>query len=207
MSLADWTGLTASIGGWLKRGDHTSIAPDLLALAEQDFNDELRAREMVQETSLVITSGYLAHPSDWLAWKQIEVTVAGTTYKISPESEENASDRAAGTASSQPFQYVVRGGKTYIKPAPDSSSYAYPVVYYQKIPALSAAQTTNSILTRYPGLYLYGALSHAKAYLEEATWEYFETKKNENIEKINKHAKWSSYGNQALQMKVDIPVR
>lgn len=206
MSLADWTGLTASIGSWLHRADHTSIAPDLITLAEQDFNDELRARQMETQTSLTITSGYLAHPSDWLEWKGIEVTTAKGTHRISPDSEENVSDNQVGITSAEPYQYVVRGDRTYIRPAPDSSSYAYPTLYYAKVPALSASQTTNWLLTRYPGAYLLGSLAHAKAFLEDEVWEYFNNQAQKMRDRINYDSRRSSKGRQALTMKSDVKI-
>lgn len=207
MSLADWTGLTASIGGWLKRGDHTSISTDLITLFEADFNAEVRVRQMETETSLTISSGYLAHPTDWLEWKKVEVTVSGKTHLVSPESEENASDRSYGITSAEPYQFVVRGSKTYIKPPPDSSSYAYPTVYYASVPALTSSASTNWLLTRYPGAYLYGALTHAKAHFEDATWEYFNAQYTKVLGQIQKDSQRASFGKQALQMKPDIQVK
>lgn len=206
MSLADWTGLTASIGSWLHRADHTSIAPDLISLAEQDFNDEVLARQMETQTSLTITAGYLPHPSDWLEWKLVEVTTNNGTHRVSPETEENASDNQVGVTSAEPYQFVVRGDKTYIRPPPDSSSYTYPTVYFAKVPALSASQTTNWLLTRYPGAYLYGALAHAKAFLEDEVWQYFNDQAQKMRDKINLRSRRSGKGRQALTMKPDVPV-
>lgn len=206
MALADWTGLTASIGSWLHRADHTSIAPDLITLAEEDFNDELRVRQMETQTSLTITAGYLPHPSDWLGWKLVEVTTNAGTHRVSPETEENASDNQVGVTSAEPYEFVVRGDRTYIRPAPDSSSYAYPTVYFAKVPALSASQTTNWLLTRYPAAYLYGSLAHAKAFLEDEDWRYFNDQAQKIRAIIRMDSRAASKGSQALTMKPDVRV-
>lgn len=206
MALDNLTSLTVSIGTWLRRSDYTSIAPDLILLAEQEFNDELRARQQESQTSLTITSGYLPHPTDWLDWKLVEVTTADGTHRVSPDSEENVSDKSVGRPTTQPYQFVIRGDRTYIRPGTDSSGYPFPTVYYAKVPALTSAATTNWLLTRYPGAYLYGALSHAKAYFEEAAWQFYENKKKEIIARINRESRGSRYGKQALTMKSDVRV-
>lgn len=206
MSFADYTSLQASVISWLHGGDATSIAPDLITLAEQDFNDELRVRQMESQTSISITAGYLPHPSDWLEWKMVEVVTNGGTHRVSPETEENASDNAYGVTSSEPYEFVVRGDRTYIRPPPDSSSYSYPTIYFAKIPALSASANSNWLLTRYPGAYLYGALYHAKAYLEESTWSLFAAERQRQIDKISADSRRAFYGRQNLTMKPDVKV-
>ena len=52
-------------------------------------------------------------------------------------------------------------------PAPDGD-YTVEIVYYQKIPALSATATNgvNWLLTDHPDAYLYGSLMHSAPYLQ-----------------------------------------
>lgn len=203
MSLANWTSLSSSIGTWLKRSDYTAIAPDLITMAEQDINDELRVNQMEAQTSVTSTAGYLVHPSDWLSWKEIEVTVSGITYPVRPGTEETVAEKTAGETSGAPRYYVVRGDKTYIKP---NDGGAFQAIYYQSVPALSSSNTTNWALTRYPQLYLYTCLAHAKLYFDESTLRYFEGKAAENIARIRRDSQRRSFGRQVLQMKPDIIV-
>jgi hypothetical protein len=203
LSLADWTGVTASIGSWLKRTDYTSIAPDLISMAEQDINDELRVNQMeVELAGLNVTAGYIAHPSDWLSWKEIEATVNGFTYPLRPMTEETATEKTSGETN-PPRYYVVRGNKTYPKPYQNGT---YSVIYYQQVPALLSSATSNWVTLRYPQLYLYGALAHAKLFFDDKTLMYFEQKKSEILARIRRDGVRRSYGKQVLQMKADVTV-
>ena len=49
-------------------------------------------------------------------------------------------------------------------PAP-SSAYDYSIMFYKKIDALSASNTTEPMLTDNPDVYLYGALLEAEPFL------------------------------------------
>ena len=50
-------------------------------------------------------------------------------------------------------------------PAPDQA-YAAEVFYFQQLSPLSSTNTTNSVLTEAPDLYLFGALKEAEPFLE-----------------------------------------
>jgi hypothetical protein len=62
----------------------------------------------------------------------------------------------------QPRAYTIQGMTMHIGPSPDAS---YNLIHwFVKMPDI-ATDTTNSILTNHPNLYLYGALSEAYDYL------------------------------------------
>ena len=66
------------------------------------------------------------------------------------------------------------GGGTGSASTSPTASYDYVLTYFQSIPALGNAATTNWLLTREPSLYLYGALIEASPYIGDdaraATW-------------------------------------
>ena len=163
MALSDFTSLKASIADWLHRSDVTaaaSIASDVISLCEADINATIRVRQMEDVTTQAITSGYLVHPSDWIAWKSISRSTGGKRFNLSPYSSEGGAQRL-GPLSGVDAGYEVLGDRTYVLP---SGTGSYECRYYKKVPALTTSATTNWLLTNYPGIYLYGSLLQATAW-------------------------------------------
>src|SRR6185503_2733971 len=78
-----------------------------------------------------------------------------------------------------PRFFSVVGGEFQFFPAP-SQAYNAELTFYQRIPALSASNSTNWLLTLNPDAYLYGSLLQAAPYLKDdartSTWaQIFET--------------------------------
>lgn len=85
---------------------------------------------------------------------------------------ENMNRMWAGSQSGKPQSYTVFSDnasgtpvkKVRLGPAPDSN-YDYSVMFYKKVDALSASNTTEPMLTDNPDVYLYGALLEAEPFL------------------------------------------
>ena len=60
--------------------------------------------------------------------------------------------------------YSVIGNEIYFRPTPDSG-YTVEIGYIASVDALSDSNTSNTILSRHPDLYLHGALAGAYGYL------------------------------------------
>jgi hypothetical protein len=203
MSLADWTGLKSSLGDWLHRGDQTAIAGDLISLFEAEFNNDVRVRSMETETSITSTSGYLVHPVDWVSWKSIKQTYGGITANLPFVSDEIATEKTLADNSSPAKYASVIGSKTYVYPAQNGS--IYPTVYYAKLAALSASQTSNWLLAKYPNLYLYGCLSQAEAYnLNDPRMPMWKQFYGDGMEKLLRDSAKARFGNTVLTMRPDI---
>ena len=70
--------------------------------------------------------------------------------------------RYLSSETGQPTAYTIQGMNIHLGPSPDSS---YNLIHwFVKMPDI-ATDSTNSILTNHPNLYLYGALSEAYDYL------------------------------------------
>ena len=63
------------------------------------------------------------------------------------------------TSSGQPAFYSIENGQLRLSPSPNGSENLV-LRYYAKLDDLSADDDTNVILTNFPGIYVYGALSH-----------------------------------------------
>lgn len=163
MALATYADLKSEIGNWMNgRTDLATDADTFIDLAEGDFNRVFRVREM--ETYATLSpdaNGEASLPSDYLQWRTV-------TAQTSPRSElqfvppsyldDQYPDRAAG----YPRFFTIYGSTMLVLPLTESD---IRLDYYETIPALSDAQTTNWLLTKYPNVYLYQCLKHAAVFL------------------------------------------
>lgn len=164
MSLADYTSFKIALADFIHRGEITAGSTqidDFIDLAEAELNGELKTRNQEDFTSSVATTGYLVHPSDWLAHKSISYVTGGKKYDLQPYSEESAVVQLGNTGSTVAQGFVVRGDKTYLLP---TGSGTFQMVYYKQVPALSTSATTNWLLTNFPHVYLGYALKYAAAW-------------------------------------------
>jgi hypothetical protein len=166
MALDTYANLQASIASWLNREDLASQIPDFIALAEAKFDRELRVNAMVGREVTTASSDYVELPSDWLQTISAAITSPANTYSalryISPEEYNDLrNDGLTGTSR----MYTIINNNMLLLPAPEASV-TIEIIYYKKIPALSASVATNWLLQRSQDLYLYGSLIQAEAFLQ-----------------------------------------
>lgn len=163
-----YTGVRASLGDWLHRADLTNTDyGNFVFLFEKDFNTRMRMRNMVAQTTIGITAGYLPNPTDWQQWKSITRVQGQRRVSLDPLSEESANVDFGEAYMSFPKGYVVRGDKTIIYPAPGAGAFSYEGVYYMGVPSLAAAGT-NWLMNAYPQAYLFGSLLWAQSFTKDA---------------------------------------
>jgi len=163
MALANYTDLKASVADFLNRSDLTSVIPDFITMAEAELNRTLRVREMSVRTQAPIDSQYVKLPDDFLGMRNIDLLtdpVTPMTYK----NLQNLDIHRASDATGKPIYYSIMQNNIEFAPAPDGD-YTIEIVYYQKVPSLSA-NSTNWLLTDHPDAYLYGTLMHSAPYLQ-----------------------------------------
>ena len=166
MAISTYAELQSSIGDWLNRDDLTNVIPDFITLAEAQFNRSVRHRKMVMRATATISSRYSATPGDWLHTIQLHLQ----TDPIQPleyVTEETMNEqRAKSSAGGRPTRFTMVGTEYEVNPGPDDN-YIAEVVYYAKVPPLSATNTTNWMLELSPDIYLYGALIQSAPYLKD----------------------------------------
>lgn len=182
MALSTYAELQASIADWLNRVGSPEIAeraPDFIAMAEARFNrdPDLRVRQMVKRATAPLEGGFITLPADWLQAKNIQLNVGGKPLRLEYVTLEQADDIRADTATDPtPRFFNITGNQLEVVPT-ISGSAEIEMTYYAKVPALSASNTTNWLLSLWPDLYLYGALVHSAPYLRDeervATWAGF----------------------------------
>lgn len=195
MPWTDYTSFKVAVAEFLHRGEVTAsstIVDDCIDLAEAELNTELRTRSQEDFTSAVATTGYLVHPSDWIAHKSVSYVTGGRKYDLQPYSEEAAVLQIGGSGSTVAQGYVIRGDKTYLLP---TGSGTFQMVYYKLVPALSTSATTNWLLTSYPHIYLGKTLKYL------AAWGYDDMRipglaslADSEVAKLNNASRLATYG-------------
>ena len=109
----------------------------------------------------------------------------------------------ASGGSGKPRAYTIIGGEIKFAPTPDSA-YTAEIVYMEGVPDLSDSNTTNTILTRHPDLYLYGALSAASVYLmDDQKTQMYDSLFTRSMEELKREEEKGQHAGSGLFMKSD----
>jgi hypothetical protein len=162
MSITTYAELRTAVENWLDHTLFTARVPEFIVLFEATANRRLRVRQQEISTALAPSSGSVALPGDYLAWRR--VTFTGTPRVELQYVHPSYLQAAYPSASSGvPRIFTIEGSTLKIRPVDDS---ALELDYFQKIPALSsgADSGTNWLLAAHPDLYLFGALVEAEMF-------------------------------------------
>lgn len=151
----------------------TGLIPTWIQSTEAKLNRTLFVRQMEQRSTALVDPTvsepeYIALPADFQSMRRARVSSATCKPPLSFLSGEQMEEFRAmrGNASGFPCYFTIFGNEIELAPTPDSAV-TIEMVYRQNIPALSATNTTNWLLTLAPDLYLYGALMEAAPYIKE----------------------------------------
>lgn len=161
--ITTYTTLQTAIGNWLARSDLTDRIPEFIQLAEARFNRDLRLPQQQATLTGTVSDGQIQLPADCRAVQSVRVAVGTYYQEIHPLPPERLADTVPTTGF--PMGYVNVGG--ILNLIGGTGTPTFKLTYYQKIPALDATNNTNWLLTREPGLYLYGSLIEASPYLQD----------------------------------------
>lgn len=165
MAFDSYNSLQSAVADWLVRTDLSSQIVDCIRLTEARVNRELRVREMIAQESSTISTQALSIPTDFIEVYRLTLDTE-TDKPLEYRPLEDSESRVGGITSGQPKWFSVVGDEFRFYPSPDGS-YTYTLDYYQKVPTLSASQTSNWLLVKAPDLYLAGTLSEAYGLLLE----------------------------------------
>lgn len=164
MAITTYAELQTAIANWMNRTDLTTRIPEFIQLAEDDMNEVLRTRKQIQRSYTTLTGEFVAVPTDFLAFRNVDVTSGGKRYPVKYESPEYM-DRKNDGSSGRPYFFTILGGEMQLYPPPDTGL-RLDITYFQKIPSLSDTNTTNWVLDDHSKAYLHGALVHANQYVK-----------------------------------------
>lgn len=162
-----YSGLQTGALRWLRRVNDDFFEEDvpmLIALAETRINRDLRVRLMETTATLTIDAASESLPTDFL---EVKALVLQTTPKavLTPVTPAALYTEFANGVTGQPQKYSIIGSTFRTGPAPDAT-YTAELIYYAKIAALSSTNTTTTVLTANPDIYLYATLLEAAPYLK-----------------------------------------
>lgn len=166
MAFSTYTELQAAISNWMHRNNLTGDIPDFIRLAELRIRTRLQERVMEVAASFNTTAGveYALLPSDLVAIRSLSIpSVEATLDYMSPDEFNQQFDPAV---SGQPRCYTIIGEQVYFGPTPDAV-YAVMAMYRFDMPALSDSAPTNSLLAKWPNIYLFGALTEAAEFCRD----------------------------------------
>ena len=163
MGLATYSDLKASVADWLHREDLSAAITDFVTLAEARINNELFCQQQITSTTLTTTAGVatVALPTDWL--RLVRLAVSGQYNALDFQSPTQFASMYAGTTTGIPVHYTIEDDSLVLGPTP-SDAYSIALTYYAAVPALSDSATTNWLLTKWPNVYLFGALCESAPY-------------------------------------------
>jgi hypothetical protein len=182
MPITNYIELRAAVATWLARDDLGAAIPDFVALFEAAANRRLRVRQMEISATLAPSDGAAALPADYLMWRRLTWTGARRRELdyVHPSYLQAAFDAGAGT----PRVFTIEGASLKIRPVDGT---ALELDYFQKLPALSDAQTSNWLLAAHPDLYLFGALVEAEAFNKDAdSAALWKLRRDESFDEIEK---------------------
>lgn len=160
MAISTYSELQTAVENWLARSDLTARVPEFIALFEAAANRRLRARQQETTSSLTPSSGSASLPSDFLQRRR--VTYTGTPNRDLEYVHPSYMTLYYPTTTDATPQFYTITGSTLKTGSNDAT--ALTLSYWQKIPALSEASTTNWLLTAHPDAYLFGSLVEANAF-------------------------------------------
>jgi len=188
MALDTYTNLKTTIANYLNRSDLTAYLGDFITLTEARLNRELRVREMVNtDTSITTVAGTQSYA---LPTGYVEATTV--IYQSDPyrtlifiNNSDFYNKYNISQSRGKPTHFTILGTNILLGVAPDSAT-TLQINYYKSLSSLSDDNTTNTILTNYPELYLYGSLAESAPFIMQDerinTWAglYKEALKNAN---------------------------
>lgn len=171
MALDTFTNLkTAVLRHAARPGDSylEAALPDLVTLCESRIHygsasgglvsEALRTQDMEARVTATVNEEYEDLPTDWLEMRSLKLLttpVVDLEYRTPQQFDR---EYAGNGGTGQPRIYTITGRQLRFGPAPGSASYTAEMGYYAKVPALGPDMATNWLLTKAPGIYLYGTL-------------------------------------------------
>ena len=155
---ADYLDLRVAVCEWVDRRDITDVMPRFVQQAEAVLNKFLRTRENTTfGATLTFTAGLAPLPADF----EEVVTVWDATNKY-PLSGANGRQLLQGTGDI--YSFAIDGTNVFI----DALTSTRLMDYYAKLSTLTASLTTsNWLLQRSPGLYLYAVCVEAAKWMKK----------------------------------------
>lgn len=166
MALTDYTELQASVADWMHRTNLTGNIPEFITLAEARIKAILQA-EFQGKTGMLSTvngQNYVTLPSDLLRAHSLSIpnTAPSIDYVTPAQLGSSYFEGDVGI----PQKYTTIGDRVYFGPTPDRV-YSVFCAYQAEVPPLTDLAPTNTLLTKWPNVYLWATLTEAAKYCRD----------------------------------------
>lgn len=211
MAISNYSELQTAVQNWLARvGDADIVArtPEFIALAEAQFNRDIKHRKQETQVTLTMTAGVetVALPDDYIE-ARVAVVQSSPKKVLNTVTPSQLATNWALETSGIPSEYAIIGSNMHVGQLPDAA-YDITFTYYQLIPALSDANPTNWLLTYSADIYMYGALIQASPYIKNnediPVWGAMYDRGKEGLEADQNRSAWNGG---PLMSRTDVTVR
>lgn len=165
MALSNYGELKTAIADFLNRDDLTTVIPAFVALAESQIARDLRHWRQESRVSTTLNERFENLPTDWLEGIHMYLS-DGAIIEYASIAEIGRQKAISNDIAGKPRLFTLNSGQIEFFPAPDED-YDLTMVYYARIPTMSADADANWLMTYYPDVYLYGSLLQSAPYLAE----------------------------------------
>lgn len=158
--ISTYAELKTAVANWMHRSDLTDRIPEFISMGESYLNGRLRLRDMRETADITpsMSDSYVSLPASWMETISFTDDLGSTLRESTPE-EMALHQPSAG----RPRLYRITDRIDFERVS--DASYTFKMTYLKRLNI--EADNTNSVLTNWPGLYLYSALLQAVPYIKD----------------------------------------
>ena len=195
--------LTSNILQYLERNDPAVVnqIPTFIMLAEFEIAEMMKSlgQQQVVQSTMQVGNPVIPKPARWRKTVSMNITVAGKLQSVLLRKYEYLRNYAPdSTATGTPLYYSDYDYDNWlVAPTPDQS-YAFEVLYYERLVPLSSDTQINWITRNAPNAMLYGTLLQAMPFLKNDQRLIFQQKYTEAIQALSNEDKLRIADRQAI---------
>ena len=195
--------LTSNVLQYLERNDPAVVnqIPTFIMLAEFEIAEMMKSlgQQQVVQSTMQVGNPVIPKPSRWRKTVSMNITVAGKLQSVLLRKYEYLRNYAPdSTATGTPLYYSDYDYDNWlVAPTPDQS-YAFEVLYYERLVPLSSETQTNWITRNAPNAMLYGTLLQAMPFLKNDQRLIFQQKYTEAVQALSNEDKLRIADRQAI---------
>lgn len=202
MAINDYTTLISEIISWCDHDEvTTAVASTLIQVAEKKLYRRIRIRDMEATLNVTIASGVAALPSDFIGLKSARISGSPDRVLGIVDDQQLLRDYPNRSSDSKPAYCAVEGSNLIFGPYPDSG-YTVKGMYYKRLTALSASNTTNYFTSDGADAMFFSALAEAEPFLKNderiAIWD---AKAERAVNEIKREYKMERFGGGPLRSR------
>jgi hypothetical protein len=195
--------LTSNVLQYLERDDIAVVnqIPTFIMLAEFEIAEMMKSlgQQQVVQSAMQVNNPVIPKPARWRKTVSMNITVSGTLQPVLLRKYEYLRNYAPdSTVTGIPLYYSDYDYDNWlVAPTPDDS-YAFEVLYYERLVPLSSETQTNWITRNAPNAMLYGTLLQAMPFLKNDQRLIFQQKYTEAVQALSNEDKLRIADRQAI---------